>query len=164
MFGVGAPFDSRLKWAEEVDRVFENFGWGRHVFPSVFRDELEEMNWLPALEVSEKGGQFVVRAELPGLRKEDINVDVEDEMLTLRGERKHEKEETKEHFYRSERSYGSFYRAIPLPEGVKTENAKAIFKDGVLEITMPAPPVIQKRTRHVEIGEAPVKEAGKAAA
>lgn len=162
--GAGWPFDSMLKWAEELDRMFGfgNVGFGRGLYPVAFRKELEETNWMPAVEVLEKGGQLVVRAELPGLQKEHINVEVEDGILTIRGERKHEKEEKKEYSYRSERSYGSFYRAIPLPEGTKTEHANASFKDGVLEVTMPAAPVAQ-RARHLEIGEAPSKEIGKAA-
>jgi HSP20 family protein len=119
---------------------------------------------MPAVEIFEKGGQFVVRSELPGLRKEDVNVEIEEDTVTIRGERKQESEEKKKHFFRSERSYGSFYRVIPLPEGVRTDHAKATFKDGVLEVTMPAPPVLEKRVRHVEITETPVKEADKAAA
>jgi HSP20 family protein len=151
------PFHSMIRWADEMDRMFENLGFGRGLFP-VTRKELEEAAWMPTVEVFEKAGEFVVRAELPGLHKENVNVEVEDELLTIRGERKHEKEEKKDYWYRSERSYGSFCRAIRLPEGVKTENAKATFKDGVLEITMPVPAVPEKRVRRLEIHETPVKE------
>lgn len=160
---AGWPFDSMLKWAEELDRMFDNFGFGRGLFPVGYRKEPEETTWMPAVEVYQKGGQFIVHADLPGLNKEDVNVEIEDEMLTIRGERKEEKEEKKEHYYRSERSYGSFYRAIPLPTEVKIENAKATFKDGVLEVTMPAA-TVAKHARHVEVTETPSKETAKVAA
>src|SRR5262245_41297393 len=151
------PFGSMLRWADEMDRMFDNFGFGRGLFPAT-RKELEEAAWMPTVEVFEKAGEFVVRADLPGLHKENINVEVEDELLSIRGERKHEEEEKKEYSYRSERSYGRYYRTVPLPEGVKTENAKATFKNGVLEITMPLPAVREKRARRLEIHETPVKE------
>lgn len=160
---AGWPFGSMLKWAEELDRMFDNFGFGRGFFPTAFRKEPEETAWMPAVEVYQKGGEFIVHADLPGLNKENVNVEIEDEILTIRGERKEEREEKKEHYYRSERSYGSFYRAIPLPTGVKIENAKATFKDGVLEVTMPAP-TVAKHVRHVEITETPSKEHAKVAA
>ena len=163
-FTGGWPFDSMIKWADEVDRMFENFGIGRGLFPVAWRKEPEETTWMPAVEVFQKGGEFIVRAELPGLNKEHVTVEIEDELLTIRGERKHEKEEKKEHYYRSERSYGSFYRAVPLPTGVKIEDAKASFKDGVLEVVMPAPAEAERHARRLEIHEAPVKETGKIAA
>jgi HSP20 family protein len=156
--GTAWPFDSMIRWADEMDRMFENIGFGRGLFPVTFRKELKEAWWRPTVEVFEKGGEFFVRAELPGLHKENVTVEIEDELLTIRGERKHEKEENKEYWYRSERLYGSFYRTIPLPEGVKTENAKATFTGGVLEITMPVPTVPEKRARRLEIHELPVKE------
>src|SRR6185503_13501622 len=92
----------------------------------------------------------------PGLTKDDVKVELTNDMLTLSGERQEEKEEKREGFYRSERSYGSFYRQIPLPEGTKTEDANATFRNGVLEITMPAPKV-ETSTRKLEIKE-PIEE------
>ena len=88
------------------------------------------------------------------MKKDDVKVELTDEMLTLSGERKQEKEEKREGFYRNERSYGSFYRQLPLPQGVKTEKANAVFHNGVLEITMPAPKM-ESHTRRLEIKEAP---------
>jgi HSP20 family protein len=163
-FAAGWPFDSMIRWADEIDRMFENFGMGRGLFPPAYRREPAEATWMPAVEVFEKGGQFIVRAELPGLNRENVTVEIEDELLTIRGERKHEKEEKKEHYYRSERSYGSFYRAVPLPTGAKIENAHASFKDGVLEVVMPAAAEAEKHVRRLEILETPVKETGKIAA
>ena len=98
------------------------------------------------------GGKFIVRADLPGLTKDDINVDITDDAIKIRGARHQEKEENEEGYYRSERSYGSFYREIPLPSGVKGEEAKASFRNGVLEIAMPAP-ARQSGSRRIDIGE-----------
>jgi HSP20 family protein len=108
-------------------------------------------------------GQLMVRADLPGLTKDDVKVEMTNDMLTISGERKKEIEEKREGFYRSERSYGSFYRQIPLPEGVQTEKANAIFRNGVLEITMPAAK-LKTPVRKLEIKEAPLAKAAKAAA
>lgn len=109
--------------------------------------------WTPQIESFQRGDQFVVRADLPGLRKEDVNIEVTDEAITIQGERRDEHEESREGFYRSERTYGSFYRVVPLPEGAITESAKATFRDGVLEITAQAPPREVSRRRRLEIGE-----------
>jgi HSP20 family protein len=93
----------------------------------------------------------VVRADLPGLEKNDVKVDIADDVLTIQGERKQEHEEEHEGWYRSERSYGSFYRAVPLPEGTIADSAKANFKNGVLEVTLQAPPKEVSRGRRLEI-------------
>jgi len=85
------------------------------------------------------------------LKKEDVNVNVTDQAIILEGQRKTEQEENREGFYHTERSYGSFYRAIPLPEGTITDSAEARFKDGVLEVTLQAPPSDVRRGRRVDI-------------
>jgi len=108
-------------------------------------------------------GQLMVRADLPGLKKEDVKVELTNDMLTISGERKEENEEKREGFYRSERSYGSFCRQIPLPDGVKTETANATFSNGVLEITMPAPKM-EPQARNLEIKEPTEQKSVKAAA
>jgi len=148
--------------------LFEDFqGFG---FPNVFGEDLAQFRmdvgtraWLPQIEVRQNNEQFTVRADLPGLTKDDVKVEVTNDFLMISGERKEEKEEKREDFYRSERSYGSFYRQIPLPEGAKTENAAATFVNGVLEITIPAPKVAAP-TRKVEIKEATGEKSAKAAA
>ena len=94
---------------------------------------------------------MIVRAELPGLNKDDVKVEVTDDGLIIRGERKQEHEEKGEGFYRSERSYGQFYRLIPLPEDVNTDQVRADFSNGVLEITVPVPER-QQRRREISIG------------
>ena len=144
------------RFADEMDRMFENFGFGRGMItPWAGRGWGETgqsgmSTWSPQIEVFERNGQFIVRADLPGLTKDDVKVDVTDNALTIQGERKQEHEESREGWHRSERSYGSFFRSVPLPEGINAEEAKANFRDGVLEITMPSPQR-QERSRSIEI-------------
>ena len=154
-----SPFTFMRRFSEEMDRLFEDFGFGRgFLTPTFGRElgrlgELERSVWSPQVEVIERGNQLVVRADLPGMTKDDINVDITDDALVIRGERRNEREENEEGYYRTERSYGSFYRSIPLPEGVKAENANATFRNGVLEITLPAPERAEQRSRRLEIRE-----------
>jgi HSP20 family protein len=148
------PFSMVERFADEMDRIFDDFGFGRvrarHPWRGMpFGEEL----WSPDVEVFHRGSELVVRADLPGLRKEDVKVDVTENQLSIEGERQRQHEEEREGVYRSERSYGRFSRVIPLPEGVIADQAKATFKDGVLEITMPAPPEQARRGRRLEITE-----------
>ena len=116
--------------------------------------------WSPQIESFQRGDQFVVRADLPGLKKEDVNIEVSDDSIVIQGERREAHEEDRDGYYRSERSYGSFYRTVPLPEGAITESCKADFNNGVLEITVQAPPREVSRRRRIEIGEATEKNRG----
>jgi HSP20 family protein len=134
------PFSVMHRFSEEMDRTFGRF----------FNREDAESFWSPAIEVTQDGGQLKVHADLPGLEPEDVRLEVTDDQLVIRGERKSEHEEKTQGFYRSERRYGQFYRAIPLPEGAKTEEAKAQFKNGVLEVTLPVPEQKSKR-REIKI-------------
>ena len=152
----GSPFAFMRRFRDEVDRLFEDFGFGRGFLTPGFGrgfGDLGQSVWSPQVEVFERGGQLVVRADLPGMTKDDINIDVTDDSLIIRGERKSEREENEEGYYRSECSYGSFYRQIPLPEGINAEDADATFRNGVLEITMPAPQRAEQRGRRLEIKE-----------
>lgn len=149
MFFGGGPFTMMRRMQEEMDRLFENFGFGPSWMPSARMPA----RWTPAIEVFERGQEFVVRADLPGLSREDLNVELGENMLTISGERKWDHEEEQEGVYRSERGYGSFQRVIPLPEGVITDSAKATFKNGVLEIVMQAPPQEVRKGRRIEISE-----------
>jgi len=156
----GNPFRMIERLADEMDRVFEDFGVGRAgLAPRLGRGALRAPargvweEWAPEIEVFHRNNEFVVRADLPGLTKDDVKVDITEDSITIQGERKREHEEEREGVYRSERSYGSFLRVIPLPEGAMADQAKATFKDGVLEITMPAPPEQVRRGRRVEITE-----------
>jgi HSP20 family protein len=96
-----------------------------------------QAQWMPALEVTEREGEFYIAVDLPGLKKEDVKLEVTPEGLAIKGERKSEKTETAKGYFRSERVYGEFYRFVPLPEGALAENVDARFKDGVLEIHVP---------------------------
>jgi HSP20 family protein len=95
--------------------------------------------WAPRMDVYQKDGRLVVQTELPGVKKEDVQVAVEDGDLVIRGERKSESEVKEEEYYRLERSAGTFYRRLPLGGAVEAGQIKATFADGVLEVTMPTP-------------------------
>jgi HSP20 family protein len=101
----------------------------------------------------ERDNNFVVRADLPGMTKDDVKLELTDDGITIEGERHDENEERGEGFYRSERTYGKFYRRIPLPEGVRADEASASFSNGVLEVTMPAAKPEQRKARRLEINE-----------
>lgn len=100
----------------------------------------ENMAWLPSLEMYEKEDKVVVRAEIPGMKQEEIDISVEDSTLTIKGERKAESEVKDEDYYRCELSYGRFSRSIALPSKVQAEQVAASYDDGILEITLPKSP------------------------
>src|SRR5262249_22326771 len=101
---------------------------------------------------------------LPGLTKDDVNVEIDNDAITIEGERLSEQKEDREGFYRNERSFGTFYRRLPLPEGVETEDVNATFRDGVLEITMTVPRRAESKPRKVEISESSSLKAHRKAA
>jgi HSP20 family protein len=146
--GWASPFGSLFqRWNDEMDRVFDDFGFGRNVLA---RGQ-SAGQWSPQIEVRQRGNELLIRADLPGMKKEDVNVEIRDDAVILHGERKEEHEEEHEGWYRSERSYGSFHRTIPLPEGAIADSAKASFKNGVLEITLQTPPKEVSQGRKVTI-------------
>jgi HSP20 family protein len=119
------------------DRFNRLFG---DMFPSTWHDEeMKLSNWHPAVDIYDQEDKVVIKAELPGVDKKDIQVDLKDRVLTLKGERTHEKEVKEEKFYRKERAYGKFERAFTLPAGLDPEKVSADFKDGVLKIEVPKP-------------------------
>jgi HSP20 family protein len=157
------PFALMRRLAREMDHLFEDFGVeaGWHL-PRLLRggrrpvrrgDEAAAMEWSPRVEVRQREGQLVIRADLPGMTREDIKVDVTDDAITIEGERKAERQEEREGHYYSECSYGSFYRAIPLPEGADASKATAEFHNGVLEVTVPAPSRPEPKSRRLEVKE-----------
>jgi HSP20 family protein len=149
------------KFNEEIDQLFADFGFGGR--PATFFDkppirrffaEVPSFDWTPKVEVREREGELCVRADLPGVKKDDITVEILENTLTIRGEHREEKEEKKEGFYKTERSYGSFLRTIPLPAGADIKHAKAQLEDGVLEITLKVPKLEEPKPRKLEISTA----------
>lgn len=122
-----SPFALMRRMSEELDRVFSESS-GR---------EQSERAWAPAVEVTERDGNYIVRAELAGLAPQDVKVEITDDAIVLEGERKEEREEERGGTHVTERRYGRFYRAIPLPEGAKADQARAVLQNGVLEVTVP---------------------------
>jgi len=133
------PFMGLTGWERDMDRMLEDF-FGRRTRPwwpeRWFRtDELGVR--IPAVDVFEEKDDIVVKAELPGMEKENIEVNLTDHSLTIKGEKKKEEEVKEENYYRSERSYGSFMRTVDLPKDVRADKIKAAFKNGILEVRMP---------------------------
>jgi len=157
------PFTLLRQMTAELDRVFDEPFWLARHWPLLRTIELPETaTWAPRVDVFERDNRLVTRVDLPGVKREDVTVQVTDGHLAFSGERKQEKEEKKDNAYRTEREYGSFYRAVPLPEGVKLEDVKATFADGVLEVSVPLPTRAEPTVRKVEIQE-PTKAAKTAA-
>jgi len=142
-----SPFTMMRRMMEDMDRLFSPFATtqaprGQQGVQRGGQRPLQPLSrglWAPQVELFERGSNLVVRAELPGLSREDVDVEVDDDALVIRGERHNDVEDEHDGYYRSERSYGSFFRAIPLPEGVDASSCNASFKDGVLEVTLPKP-------------------------
>jgi HSP20 family protein len=109
--------------------------------------------WVPKVDVIQRGSELVVRADLPGVSPDDVSVEVTDDSIILSGQRMQERVEDDGGVYRLERTYGAFFREIPLPEGAMVDRAKASFRDGVLEIIVPAPPEQVSRGRRLEISK-----------
>lgn len=127
------PFGFMRRFNEGMEQLFSDVGFGS-LMPRGF-DQMSR--WTPQVEMFEREGQLHIRADLPGMNKDDVQIEVEEDAVILRGERREERREEREGMYRTEVSYGSFYREIPLPNNVEAEEATANFRDGVLEITMP---------------------------
>ena len=111
--------------------------------------------WVPSMDLVETPEHFVLRADLPGLSEEDVSIELEDNVLTLSGERKAEHEDKKEGYYRVERSYGQFRRSLTLPEGVDADGIKATFDKGVLEVRIPKPEERKPRKVAIQVGDRP---------
>jgi HSP20 family protein len=152
------PFPTMWNWFEDMEKMMPDFGLmnrlaPRFYPPDLFRPALRMFRetplwndladlaakWTPQAELMRRDNELIVRLDLPGVKKEDIKVDIEDHKLVIHGERRDEMEDKREGYYRSERTYGSFYRAIPLPDDVKTDKAEAFFDNGVLEVKIEVP-------------------------
>jgi HSP20 family protein len=123
-----------------LDRVLEDIRLGPQISVSPrYGEASARTRWSPPADIFERDGQLVLVADIPGLRQEDVRLNVDDNVLTIAGERSHDHEHERGGVYQCERSYGKFQRRVSLPEGVAPESIKATFENGVLEVTMPMP-------------------------
>ena len=128
------PFAERGELRSRFDRMFDKFSYGR------------ERAWTPAIDVVRENGNLVVRADIPGIKPEEVKIEVEDDILTVSGQHEEHKEEKDKHYVRRERRYGSFSRSMTLPPGVEAKNIEAKTHDGVVEVTIPLPKEATKET------------------
>jgi HSP20 family molecular chaperone IbpA/ribosome-associated toxin RatA of RatAB toxin-antitoxin module len=144
------PFVMMRKMTEDMDDIFERF-LGRPMYGAKLKQAAMPSGataWSPPMEVTQRDSQLVIRAELPGVKQEDVHVEIKNDRLVIEGDRPEESQ--REAFRRTERSYGHFYRAIALPEGVNPEQATASMHDGILEVTVPVQQMRQQG-RHLDI-------------
>jgi HSP20 family protein len=142
-----------IKWEplREIEDMFDRYskamGWslGRH------QDLVTTGDWSPRVDVSETDNEFLIKAEIPDVRKEDVSVSVDDGVLSIRGERRQEKEEKGVKFHRIERHYGSFFRSFALPDNVDGAKVKASFKEGMLSLQIPKTAVSKPKALEVKV-------------
>lgn len=152
------PFGELMSMQREMDRMFRRLGFGG--VPEVSSPVVA---WMPRIDVKTSGDDMIIYAELPGMSQDEIDVEVTDGVLTIKGERKSETEKEQEGWLIRERSYGAFERSLVLPEGVDPEKIKADYKDGVLEVHVPkAAQALKPKTHRIALGTGK-KEHGKAA-
>ncbi|WP_408097779.1 Hsp20/alpha crystallin family protein [Peredibacter sp. HCB2-198] len=136
------PFAS---FRNEMNDFFDRFA--REIFPS------DQSSFMPKLEVRDAGSKYELSAELPGMKEDDINISLKDNMLVIEGEKKNENKKEGKGFYRSEISYGSFYRAIPLAADVNPDTVSATYKDGVLRISLDKTAEVESKTKRIAINK-----------
>jgi HSP20 family protein len=141
-----APLRDFERMRQEMDRLWDSFFVGG---PSRKGEEAAE--WLPSLDVSETKTDIVVKAEVPGMDPKDIDISLSNEVLTIRGEKKQEKEEKDENYHFVERSYGAFTRSLRLPTEVKSEKISASYKNGVLKIVLPKSEEAKKKEVKIKV-------------
>jgi HSP20 family protein len=155
---TASPFWLMSRMAEDMDHMLQELGVGDGLGQSAFSTDrssggssLERAFWSPQVETFRRGDKLVVRADLPGLKKEDVKVEIDNDILTISGERTDEHEENRDGYFSSERSYGQFYRAVQLPDGVSSHQCEASFKDGVLEVTLGAPKEQERKAKQIQV-------------
>ena len=141
-----APFGDFDRMRREMDRMWDSFFERRPWFMVE-----EEGEWLPALDLAETGDEFVVKAEIPGLDPKDIDISLSQNMLTIKGEKKQEREEKEENYHFIERSYGSFARSIQLPGEVNHQKITTSYKNGVLKIHLPKSEEAKKKKVKIKV-------------
>ena len=143
------PLSLMRQGLDEMERWFGHWGraWispGSSMFSRVG-------DWSPAIEAFQRGNEFVVRVDAPGMSHQDVQVEVGDDTVTIHGERRQDRQEERDGMFWTERSYGTFTRTIPLPPGAISDSAKASFSNGVLEVVMQAPSAETRRGRRLDI-------------
>jgi HSP20 family protein len=136
----------------DVNRLFDSF------FSSRPGDGIRRQRWVPAMDLVEEDDSLVLRADLPGMSEDDVNIEVKDGVLTVSGERKAEEKKQGEGYYRVERAFGSFSRSLSIPEGIDPEQVSAQFDNGVLEVRIPKP--AERKPHRVQIGKGTVEGEG----
>lgn len=139
------PFGSLRR---EMNRMFEDT-FGNFLAP--MREGIGRGMLAPSVDVKETDKELEVTAELPGVDEKDVQVTLEDDVLTIKGEKKLEKEESREGYHVSERSYGSFFRSLPMPSGVDPNKVNATFSKGILKVTLPKPAGAQAKAKKIDI-------------
>ncbi len=135
------PFEGLTRWFDDIDTWFD----------TGFFTDMPDRLWRPALDVEEKEGKYIVKADLPGMKRGDIHIELRNGYLTLRGERKSEHKENNDTYRRVERNYGAFERILSVPAGVTEKDIHAHYKDGVLEVTIPVPKAEPPKTTEIKI-------------
>ncbi|MGQ0765633.1 MAG: Hsp20/alpha crystallin family protein [Gemmatimonadota bacterium] len=157
-----SPFSLFRRLTDDMERMFDDVGFGRRTPLAPPLNMLERsvlprrgasgtQFWSPHLEVRRRGDDIIVRADLPGIRKEDVSVDLDDGMLTISGERSDERTDEDDGYFSTERGYGSFHRTVLLPDGVEADSCDASFKDGVLEVKVRAPKEAPRTTKRIAV-------------
>ena len=154
----GSQLEVRREWEypfgsfqREMNKLFDDFFGGFDLSPWAPLERRAATAFNPRVDVSETGKEIKVSVELPGMDEKDIDVSLTRDTLTIKGEKKEEKEEKGEGYYRAERSYGSFTRSIPLPVEVDTDKVQAAFKKGVLDITLPKSAKAIQETKKIPV-------------
>jgi len=141
------PFRELEEMSDRLNRVFARPA----LRTTNGKENLTVADWMPTVDISETEGEYLIKAELPEVKKEDVKVTVENGVLTLQGERRQEKEEKGKKFHRVERSYGSFIRSFTLPESVDDSGVKAEYKDGVLNLHLPKTEKVKPKAIEVKV-------------
>ena len=140
-----APLRDFDRMRQEVDRFWDTF------MPTAFKRTDESGDWLPSLDVSETKNEFVVNAEVPGMDPKDIDISLANGTLTIKGEKKQEREEKEEDYHLVERHYGSFMRSVMLPSEVKQDKINASYKNGVLKVVLPKSEEAKKKEVKIKV-------------
>jgi HSP20 family protein len=138
------PYGAVSSLQDSINRLFND------AFPRPMTDDDVALStWKPVVDIFDKTDSIIIHAELPGVTKDNVSIEVKENVLTLKGERVEVKEVSEDKFFRKERSFGSFYRAFTLPSAINPDNIKATFKEGVLEIEIPKPE--EKKPKQIQI-------------